>query len=167
MKNLLAPPMASLNFCKQRMAAGTSLAYGQTLTDVGPLNPVPAANDIFQLGTNGNTQLTAYNDGFNYFTDNSSPPGQTFTTGASAMMLTSVCIKTGCSPLDSGSGGLGPEQYELQLFVVSNSTATPIPNTSFYSSSSFGYTDGDWLQWTNLSAGTGTPVLLAANTTYA
>ena len=51
----------------------------QSLADIGPGNPVPGANDLPQFSPGGNTQLTG-SGGFNYFTDNASPPGQTFTT---------------------------------------------------------------------------------------
>ena len=80
------------------------VACAQTLLDIGTNNPVQGANDISQLSTNGNQSLTG---SFNYYTDNSSPPGQTFTTGSSPLVLTSVAIKTGTSPLNSGGGGLG------------------------------------------------------------
>ena len=126
------------------------------LRDIGVVNPVPGPNDISQISTTGNTELTGT---FNYFTDNSSPPGQTFTIGTNSTMLTSLSLKTGSLPLDSGGGGLGPQQYQLQIFSVSGNTAILI--ATYLSSSSFSYTDGDWLQWTNLAVG------LSANTMYA
>jgi hypothetical protein len=95
---------------------------------------------------------------FNYYTDNSTPPGQTFTTGTTPVILTSVSLRTGSSPLDSGNGGLGPQTYQLRIFSVSGSSAV-LMNT--YTSASFSYTDGHWLLWNNLA------VPLAINTTYA
>jgi len=83
----------------------------QTLADLGATAPTPGANDIAQLSTAGN--LTAP-DGLNYYSNNhvdyhnGGEPGQTFTTGTNSLMLTSLSIKTGTSPLDSGGGGRGP-----------------------------------------------------------
>jgi alpha-L-arabinofuranosidase len=133
-----------------------SIRAQASLTDLGASNPTPGPNDISQLSTSGNTQLTG---SFNYFTDNSSPPGQTFTVGTNSMMLTSLSLKTGSSPLDSGGGGLGPQPYQLQIFSVSGSTATLI--ATYTSSSSFSYADGDWLRWSGLNVG------LTADATYA
>ena len=141
------------------IAAMIGVARAQTLVDFGTANPTPGPNDISQLSTSGNTKLTG---SFNYYTDNGNPPGQTFSNRASAMVLTSVYIKTGSSPLDSGGSnpsGLGPQAYQLRIYSVSGSTATLL--NTFTSSSTFSYADGDWLQWANLS------VNLAANTVYA
>ncbi len=132
------------------------ITFAQTLTDIGAASPVPGPNDISQLSANGNQRLTG---SFNYYTDNSAPPGQTFTTGSTPLALTSVAIKTGTLPLDSGGGGLGPQAYALKLFYLSGGIATPI--TNFTSASSFSYTDGDWLQWSNLA------VPLLTNSVYA
>jgi hypothetical protein len=126
------------------------------LTDLGTANPTPGPNDIAQLSTNGNTQLTGT---FNYFTDNGNPPGQTFTTGTKPVVLGSLSLRTGSAPLDSGGGGLGPQAYQLRIFTVSGSTATLL--STYTSPSTFSYTDGDWLRWANLA------VPLAANATYA
>jgi hypothetical protein len=126
------------------------------LTDIGTANPTPGPNDVSQLSTSGNTHLTG---GFNYFTDNGTPPGQTFTTGTKPVVLGSLSLRTGSSPLDSGGGGLGPQAYQLRVLSVSGSTATLV--TTYTSSSTFSYTDGDWLRWANLA------VPLAANATYA
>ncbi len=132
-------------------------AHAQTLVDIGTANPIPGPNDISQLSTNGNQRLTG---SFNYYTDNSIPPGQTFTTGINPVILTSASLKTGTSPLDSGSGGLGPQAYQLRIFSVSSGTVAALID-SYTSASSFSYADGDWLQWSNLA------VPLATNTTYA
>jgi hypothetical protein len=132
--------------------------YGQTLilTDIGTANPTRGPNDIAQLSTNGNAHLTGT---FNYFTDNTNPPGQTFTTGTKAAVLSTLCLRTGSLPLDSGGGGLGPQAYQLRVFSVSGGYATLV--TTYTSPSTFSYTDGDWLRWANLA------VPLAANATYA
>ena len=138
------------------MSALTGAVRGQTLADIGAANPTPGANDISQLSTNGNQHLTG---AFNYYSNNANPPGQTFAIGATPMVLTSVSLKTGTSPLDSGSGGLGPQAYSLRIYSLSGSAATLV--TNYTSPSSFSYVDGDWLQWGNLF------VTLATNKTYA
>ena len=135
---------------------GLQPASTNMLTDVGTANPASGPNDISQLSTSGNTQLTG---SFNYFTDNGNPPGQTFTTGTKPVVLGSLSLRTGSSPLNSGGGGLGPQAYQLRIFSVSGSTATLL--TTYTSPSTFSYTDGDWLRWANLA------VPLAANSTYA
>ncbi|MGA2028783.1 MAG: hypothetical protein ABSG87_01750 [Verrucomicrobiota bacterium] len=139
------------------VATMAGFARAQILIDIGTANPIPGPNDISQLSTNGNQRLTG---SFNYYTDNSIPPGQTFTTGTNPVILTSASFKTGTSPLDSGSGGLGPQAYQLRIFSVSSGTVAALID-SYTSSSSFSYADGDWLQWSNLA------VPLATNTTYA
>jgi len=49
-----------------------------TLTDFGVTAPTPGVDDVSQL----TTPLGANNpDGMNYYFDNGTPPGQTFTTG--------------------------------------------------------------------------------------
>jgi mannan endo-1,4-beta-mannosidase len=128
----------------------------QTLTDIGVNHPVAGTYDIFQFSTNGNTQLTG---AFNYFTDNTNPPGQTFTTGTNLLVITSVAIKTGALPLNSGNGGLGPQTYQLRIFSVAGGVASPL--ATYTSPTNLTYADGDWLKWNNLFVG------LATNTTYA
>ena len=126
------------------------------LTDIGTANPASGPNDVSQLSTSGNTRLTG---AFNYFTDNGNPPGQTFTTGTKPVVLNTLSLRTGSSPLDANAAGLGPQSYQLRIFSVSGSTATLV--TNYASPSTFSYTDGDWLRWANLA------VPLAANATYA
>ena len=135
---------------------GLQPASTNILTDIGTANPASGPNDVSQLSTSGNTQLTGT---FNYFTDNGNPPGQTFTTGTKAAVLNTLSLRTGSSPLYSGNGGLGPQAYQLRIFSVSGSTATLL--STYTSPSTFSYTDGDWLRWANLA------VPLAANATYA
>jgi mannan endo-1,4-beta-mannosidase len=133
-------------------------ASAQTLTDIGSANPVSGVNNISQLSTNGNTQLTT-SGGFNYFTDNANPPGQTFTTENNPLVLNSLALRTGSLPLNSGNGGLGPQGYQLRIYSVSGTTASPL--ATYTSVTNFSYTDGDWLKWNNLFLG------LTTNTTYA
>ncbi|MEO8616839.1 MAG: LamG-like jellyroll fold domain-containing protein [Luteolibacter sp.] len=127
----------------------------QTLTS-GTAAPTPGANDISQLSTSGNQTSP---DGLNYYTDNSSPAGQTFTTGTSATKLVSVAIKT--AGLYSGGGYGTPATtptYYLRIYSMSGSTATLLIT---FSAANPGFTDGDWLQWTGIN------VPLEANKSYA
>jgi hypothetical protein len=139
------------------LAVGLAVAaHAQTLTDIGAETPTPGTNDISQLSTNGNTKAP---DGLNYYSNNSNPPGQTFTTGGSSTNLVALAVRTG--GLYSGDGYGTPAtvaDYYLRLYSVSGSTATLLQT---YTNSNPGFTDGEWLKWNNLS------VPLAANSTYA
>jgi cellulose 1,4-beta-cellobiosidase len=130
-----------------------------TLSNLGGITPTPGTYDIYQPSTQGNTAWPNKPDGINYYTDNTQPVGQTFTTGTNAVNLTTVAIKTG--GLDSGGGygtpGTTPTYY-LRLYSVSSGTATLL-NT--FSAANPGFTDGDWLKWSGLN------VPLGTNQTYA
>jgi lysophospholipase L1-like esterase/fibronectin type 3 domain-containing protein len=126
-----------------------------SLQSTGSTAPSPGANDISQLATSNTTRP----DGLNYYTDNSAPAGQTFTTGPSPMNLVSLSVKT--AGLDSGNGYGTPAStptYYLRIYAVNGSTATPLIT---FSSPNPGFTDGDWLKWTGMK------VPLEANKTYA
>ena len=146
------------------LGAGVGIAQAQvSLTDLGTANPTPGPNDIYQLSTNGNTAahtpVTGKPDGLNYYTDNASPPGQTFTTTSTSTNLLSVAIRTG--GLDSGGGYGTPATtptYYLRIYTVSGSSATLLQS---FTLANPGFTDGDWLKCNNLS------VTLNPNTTYA
>jgi hypothetical protein len=130
-----------------------------TLTDLGGAAPTPGGYDVFQLSVAGQTNKP---DGLNYYTDNQSghgtgEPGQTFTTGvgAAGFTLTSLAIKTG----GGSSNGTGtPQSYLLHIYSVSGGTATVLAT---YAAGNFSFTDGDWLQWSNLN------LPLATNAVYA
>jgi hypothetical protein len=126
-----------------------------TLTDVGA-TIVPAAGDISQLiGGDGS-------DGLNYYDNNGTPPGQTFTTGANSQgyLLNSVTVGTGnqSGGTSGHTGSLKP--YTLQVYqVVGGNNAVLIAS---YTNSSFSFNFGDWLTWSGFS-----PLLLQPNTMYA
>jgi beta-glucanase (GH16 family)/fibronectin type 3 domain-containing protein len=136
-------------------ATPSVLSGGPTLTDLGSTTPVPGPFDIAQLSING---ISFSPGGLNYYDDNDSPPGQTFTTGAnpSGYALSTLAIKTGGQ---DSYGDIGtPQPYTLRIYSVSGSTATLLTT---YVSGDVTFSDGDWLQWSGL-----TNVLLP-NTTYA
>ena len=80
----------------------------QTLTDLGLSAPTAGTNDSGQLSTSGNTTSP---DGINYYTDNTPPVGQTFTTGTKAMKLVSVAVKT--AGLNNGGGYGTPDRKSV------------------------------------------------------
>jgi beta-galactosidase len=138
----------------------TVFSKGQTLHSLGGPAPTPGLNDIFQLSTSGNQTAP---DGLNYYTDNQTTraagePGQTFTTGTNTTgyILTSLSLKT--AGLGSFSGISTPQPYYLHIYSVSSGVASLLET---YTSANIAFNDGDWLQWTGLSAS------LVANTTYA
>ncbi len=129
-------------------------ARAATLTDIGSTAPTPGADDQSQLSTGGGSP-----PGLNYYFDNSSPPGQTFTTGNNpgGYTLDTLTVSTAC-----GSGQLpaGGQVYVLRVYQVVNTTNANLIAT-YNSQAAFTFTDFDWLQWTNLGA----PLL--PNTQYA
>jgi regulation of enolase protein 1 (concanavalin A-like superfamily) len=139
-------------------AAGPAPA--QVLTDLGSSAPAPGAQDAAQFSTVGNQTAP---DGLNYYTDNQSgysagEPGQTFITGnnAAGYVLASVSFQT--AGLDSYNGIGTPQTYFLHIYSVTGGNVTPLQTNV---SANFTFSDGDWLQWNNLS------LLLAPNATYA
>jgi len=135
---------------------GLTTNVSPLLADIGTATPTPGPNDISQLSTNGNT---TFPDGLNYYSNNSNPPGQTFTNGPNATNLVALAVRTGGL---NASGGYGlpatVTNYCLRLYSISGSTATLIQS---FTNLNPGFTDGEWLKWNRLS------VPLAANGTYA
>ena len=97
-------------------------------------------------------------DGLNYYFDNGSPPGQTFTTGSNpgGYALSSVAIK-----LAGNSGGLpaAGQAYILRLYRVSGGNA--VLYAVYNSAPGFTFNATDWVLWSGFA------VPLAPNTTYA
>ncbi len=126
-----------------------------TLTDIGVTAPTPGPNDIAQLTAPLGSSSP---DGLNYYFDNGSPPGQTFTTGnnPNGYLLTSLSLYTAGN---SGSLPAAGQAYLLRVYSVSGTNATLL--ATYISANNFIFTDLDWLQWTNLG------VALAPNGQYA
>ncbi len=151
-------PKAALVAGIVMILAGTG--QSQTLIDIGATAPIPGTQDIAQLSAVGNQ---IYPDGLNYNTVNQvayqgGEPGQTFTTGNSVGGYTLSSLSFMTAGLGSASGVGTPSVYNLHIYSVSGSTATVIDT---FTSSPVAFSDGDWLQWSNLS------VSLDANATYA
>jgi hypothetical protein len=134
-----------------------TLTYADTtavLSDIGATTPAPLPDDISQLSGLGPRKP----DGLNYYTDNSSPPGQTFTTGSdpSGYTLTSLAVHTAG---DSGQLPAGGQAYQLRLYAVSGSNA--VLYATYTCQSNFTFVDNDWLRWSSLN------LPLAPNGVYA
>lgn len=127
-------------------------AHGAALADFGTTDPVPGANDVSQFGSGNNR------DGLNYYSDNASSPGQTFTTGSntSGYGLVSLYVKTG--GYDANNTGTA-QTYTLRIYSVSGSTATLL--STYTTDNVLGFTDGAWLKYTGITN------LFQPNTVYA
>ncbi len=139
--------------CLALAARGQTAA---TLTDIGSSPPTLGPDDISQLIAPSGANSP---DGLNYYFDNGSPPGQTFTTGSGAngYILTSLAILTADN---AGSLPAAGQAYLLRLYTVSSGTNAALL-ASYISPDGFTFTDSDWLQWTDLQ------VALPANTQFA
>lgn len=155
------PALVSLSnrFYKSTLLLAAALALagsaqGAAVSDFGTAAPTPGPNDISQLVNNGDIAR----DGLNYFADNSSPPGQTFTTGSnpSGYALTSLHVQTG----GYNANNTGTAQtYTLRIYSISGGTATLI--STYVTDNLLGFTDGDWLKYTGMTN------ILQPNTVYA
>jgi hypothetical protein len=136
------------------IAACALRAQTPIISDFGPSAPTPGPDDQYQLNSGGGNP-----SGLNYYFDNSSPPGQTFTTGnnPNGYILNTLTLGTA-----GGSGNLpaGGQAYVLRIYRVVNTTNASLL-AAYTSQGSFTFTDFDWLQWTNLGA------TLLPNTQYA
>ena len=116
----------------------------------------PYYPSISQLGGYG---AAGSGDGLNYYDNNSSHSGQTFTTGTNAQgyILTSVQLQT--DPF-SNQGGTGtPQPFYLYIYSINtNSGLAQIIQS--YTNGSVQFTKGDWLQWSGLN------VKMAPNAVY-
>jgi len=151
MKDLLTRPRNGiLSLAATVVIVGS--AHGAYIADFGTNAPSPGAYDISQL-TSGSAE-----DGLNYFSDNTPPPGQTFTTGsnASGYALTSIYVRTG--GVNANNTGTA-QTYTLRIYSVSGSSATLI--STYVSANLLGFPDGDWLQYSGLTN------VLQPNTVYA
>jgi len=142
------------------LSLSMDVSKGQKLQSLGGAAPTPGLNDIVQFSASGNQTAP---DGLNYYTDNQAAraagePGQTFTTGTNSAgyTLTSISLKT--AGLGSFNGISTPQSYYLHIYSVSSGVVSLLQT---YTSANVSFNDGDWLQWTGLSAP------LSANTTYA
>src|SRR5690606_19725495 len=87
--------------------------------------------------------------GLNYYVNNGAPPGQTFTTLATApsgYLLSSIYIQEELST--AGGGGEANATYTLGIYSVSGSNAVLI--TSYVSTNQPAIIEGNWLQWVGL-----------------
>jgi len=141
---------------------GTSTA---NLIDAGTTTPTPGPYDIYQLtdATGANSPPAQGGGTLNYYFDNSTPPGQTFTTGGNPQgyILTNAYIAL------AGNGGGLPatgQAYFLRIYSVNNTTASATLYGIYESETNFVLGSAnltDWVEWTGLN------FALAPNATYA
>ena len=140
------------------LAIGTVAGSTVTLTDIGTTTPTPGADDVAQLLPVPVNNPSQNDDGLNYYFDNSTPPGQTFTTGSnpSGYIMTNLWIKTAGG---GGGGQTGDQPYHLFIYSVSMDGATATLLNTFTSDTSF--VENDWFQWSGMN------MQLNANSKYA
>jgi hypothetical protein len=119
------------------------------LSNLGTAVPTPGPYDVYQLLTTGEVNMP---DGLNYYTDNQpshngGEPGQTFTTpgGSAGLLLNTLSIQTGGG---TSSGTTTPQSYLLHIYSVNGGTNTLLAT---FDATNFAFSDGDWLQWSNLN----------------
>jgi hypothetical protein len=149
------------------VVATTSTTANGILTDIGITAPTPGTYDVSQTnGVVGGNAATP--PGLNYYIDNSSPPGETFTTGSNphGYVLGSASIQLGTDDFFAGWPVNG-QAYFLNIYNVYNSQSGQYAQLaeSITSQTNFvltvGVSEGHWLQFTGLT------VNLKPNTVYA
>jgi len=141
------------------------------ITDLGSSNTpagLPGGLDIYDLVDNCGDNNTVPPGLGGYFINNT-PPGQTFTTGSSALALTSLYVKLGAGASESSGGiPLTPQSYEIDIYSVSGTNALPyatytsVPLVIPGYVSSYQMINTDWLEINGFA-----PLPLQASTTYA
>jgi len=141
------------------LAALLSLAayvHGAAIADYGTTAPAPGASDQAQLASSGSSSTL---DGLNYYSNNGSPPGQTFTTGSNpaGYAMPTLFVKTG----GYGNGGTATasHNYNLRIYSVASGSATLI--STYNSDNAVAFADGDWMKYYGLTN------ILKPNTVYA
>ena len=144
-----------------------TITNGGILTDIGSNAPAPGTYDIAQTNgiVGGNADVPK---GLNYYIDNASPPGDTFTTGSNpnGYVLNSAAIQIGTDDAYA-SWPAGGQTYEFRIYNVYNDQGgqyaqlaeTITSQTNFVIT--LGVTEGHWLQMTGLA------VNLKPNSVYA
>jgi len=128
-------------------ATATSSSYAMdviatilgTFTDAGTTTPSPGGYDVAQLTTASTYQVAG---NLNYYDDNATPPGQTFTTGTNpkgySIDSLSVLFKGGGS-----SGTTTAQGYDVFLYSISADGTTATLMADVTNLGSFAY--GDWV----------------------
>jgi hypothetical protein len=116
----------------------------------------PFYPNISQL-TSGGT-----GDSLNYYFNNPSAPGQTFTTGTNALGYTINSLQIQTDPTSSQSGIGTGQPYYLYIYKVNTNTGEA-QILQAYTNANFTFNLGDWLIWSGLPS----PVTLAPNSVYA
>jgi hypothetical protein len=130
------------------------------LSDLGATAPVPGTYDISQLSTSGDIQSP---DGFNYYDNNGTPCGESFTTGSNptGYLLSALYIEFGTVNGGHSAGGT----YTLRLYSLSGSTAgstATLLSTYVNNNTAPATALADWIEWSG-----GLTNVLQPNTIYA
>jgi hypothetical protein len=130
--------------------------------DAGSSAPTAGTYDIAQLVTAPPTAVPL----LNYYVDNFTPPGQTFTTGSTpptsaGYQLSSLYLQEELSTAGGNGRGNGTDaqSYTLGIYAVSSNNAALL--TSYVSTNTLAITEGNWIQWTGLTN------VFRTNSTYA
>lgn len=123
--------------------------------------PSPGPNDIAQLSSVGDTKFPGTN-ALNYYDNNGTPPGQTFTTGSnpSGYSINGLYYLAGGPVVSDGSHPAGVT-YTLRLYSVSGTAATLL-STYVNDNTAPAVPNNTWVEWTGALTN-----ILAPNTTYA
>ena len=110
-----------------------------TMTDLGPTLPTPVGLDIAQLTPPSGANSP---DGLNYYFDNATPPGQTFSTGNNpgGYNLTSVAIELAGN---NGSLPANGQTYVLRVYSISGSASSLY---AIYTSQTNTFGTADWVR---------------------
>lgn len=125
------------------LALDVAATVSGALADLGTTPPTPTSYDAAQL-----VSAVTYQDsgGLNYYYDNSTPPGDTFTTGSNpkGYLMSSVAVD-----FQGGThnGTTSSEAFDLFIYSISadGTTATLLEDVT---NLNFSWNYGDWLQWT-------------------
>jgi hypothetical protein len=129
-----------------------------------PATPTAGTYDIAQLVTIVPAVTIPV---LNYYVDNFTPPGQTFTTGntpptPAGYQLSSLYLQEELSTAGGPVGGpLGTDAQSYTLGIYSVSDTNAVLLTSYVSTNTLAITEGNWIQWIGLTN------VLGTNSTYA
>jgi PKD repeat protein len=126
------------------------------MSDAGVTVPTPGPFDQYQTNSGGWNN----SGGLNYFTDNGTPVGETFTTGTNTQgyLLNSLSVLFAGS---AGGANLNNQNYTFSIYQISAHGTTAFP-LAVFTTTNYTLTYGDWVTW-NFSS----PITLASNTVYA
>lgn len=134
-----------------------------TIGPVAGANPAAGLYDIAQLSTTGDVNFPGAN-ALNYFDNNSSKPGQTFTTGGNpgGYSMANLYYKCGGPVISNGSHPAGAI-YTLRIYSMTNATVGSAVLISTYTNqnTAAAIPNNVWAQWNGMTN------VFAPNSSYA